>query len=129
MKYLAKILAQTSNEEELKHQFVKFFKLPFFARKFVDLYTEQILFEFKFNAPIKNSIHERAKIVAQALYYIHRLKFGNDERILSQNICVVTKSAAIFFPTEIFAPFYENFSFDWDRKPSAPCPKPTATRL
>lgn len=123
MKYLFKILAETETEEEVKHSFAKFFKLKLSTKNFIDLYTEQILFEFKFDVPIKNSLQTRAKCVAQALYYIHRLKFGNDERIISQNICVVTKSAAIFFPTEIFASFYENFSFDWDRKPSAPCPK------
>lgn len=123
MKHLFQILSETETEEEVKHSFAKFFKLKLSTKKFIDLYTEEILFEFKFDAPIKNSLQSRAKCVAQALYYIHRLKFGNDERVLSQNICVVTKFNAVFFPTDVFADFYENHSYDWDRKPSSPCPK------
>ncbi|MBR7025259.1 MAG: hypothetical protein IKI08_04565 [Selenomonadaceae bacterium] len=122
MKYLSQILAQAETEEEVKHLFVKKFDLPFSTKNRVDLYTEQILFEFKLDKPLKNP-HERAKCIAQALYYIYRLKFGKDERVLSQNICVVTKNFAVFFPTEIFAAFYENQSYDWDLKPSSPCKK------
>ena len=127
MKYLSQILAQAETEEEVKHLFVKKFDLPFSTKKNVDLYTEQILFEFKLDKPLKNP-HERAKTVAQALYYIYRLKFGKDERVLSQNICVVTKSLAIFFPTEIFSAFYENHNYDWDLKPSSPCKRLVASK-
>lgn len=121
-KHLSEVIAKVETEEELKHQFANFFDLPFSTKKNVDLYTPQILFEFKFDAPIKNSVHVRAKTIAQALYYIHRLKFGSDERTISQYFCVATKSAAVLLNTEIFAAFYENQSYDWDRKPCLPCP-------
>lgn len=122
-KKLFQILSEAENEEELKNFFAKFFKLKLSAKNFIDLYTPQILFEFKFDSNLSNP-QVLAKIVAQTLYYVRRLKFGSDFRPLSQNICVVTKNSAALFPTETFADFYdaENF-YDWDLAPSSPCKK------
>ena len=123
MKYLNEILSGASTEEEVKFLFAKFFKLKPDTKNFIDLYTQQILFEFKYDAPIKN-IQVRAKIIAQTLYYVRRLKFGTDYRPVSKNICIVTKTAAAFFPTETFATFYDDKnSYDWDLAPSSPCKK------
>lgn len=119
-KNLGEILAEVANEEDLKFEFLKFMNLKPSSKKFVDLYTEQILFEFKFNANLKNP-HELAKCVAQTLYYIRRLKFGRDDRPLSQNICVVAKKFGVLFPTETFSAFYEENYYDWDLRPSSPC--------
>lgn len=123
MKHLNQILAEASTEEEVKFFFAKFFKLKPDTKNFIDLYTPQILFEFKFDAPIEN-IQSRAKVIAQTLYYVRRLKFGRDYRPVSQNICIVTKNSAAIFPTETFAAFYDDDkSFDWDLAPSSPCKK------
>lgn len=123
MKHLNEILSDASTEEELKFLFAKFFKLKPDTKNFIDLYTPQILFEFKFDAPLKN-VAVRAKIVAQTLYYVRRLKFGSDYRPPSQNICIVTKTAAAFFSTEIFAEFCDDANaYDWDLAPSSPCKK------
>ncbi len=123
MKHLHEILSAATTEEELKHSFANFFKLPFSTRNRIDLYTEQILFEFKLDEPLKN-LQSRAKVIAQALYYIRRLKFGDDDRAPSENICVATKNFAFVFPTETFAEFYnDKMIYDWDLKPSSPCKK------
>ena len=122
MKTLHEILSDAATEEELKNFFAKFFKLKLSTKNFIDLYTAQILFEFKFDAPI-NNIQTRAAAVAQTLYYIRRLKFGSDIRTPSKNICVVTKYAAIFFPTDNFSAFIRRKSYDWDLAPSSPCKK------
>jgi len=124
MKYLHQVLSEAETEEELKFFFAKFFAIRLSTKNFIDLYTPQILFEFKFDKLLKN-VKERAKIVAQTLYYIRRLKYGRDARPVSKNICVVTKKAAVFFPTEIFSDFYEeeDDAFDWDLAASSPCPK------
>ena len=119
-KNLVEILSEAENEEDLKFAFMKKLNLKPSSKNFIDLYTPQILFEFKFDANLKN-VRERAKCVAQTLYYVRRLKFGNDERPLIQNICVVTKKFAIFYPTETFAAFYDKNSYDWDLRPSSPC--------
>ena len=110
-KYLVDILAEAETEEDLKFAFIKRLNLNPSSKKSIDLYTEQVLFEFKLNADFTH-LHTRAKVIAQALYYIRRLKFGRDERPLSQNICVVSKNFGALFPTETFAAFYEDDSFD-----------------
>ena len=51
MKSLFKTLAEANTEEELKNFFAKRFKLKLATKNFIDLYTTQILFEFK---PDKN---------------------------------------------------------------------------
>ncbi|MBR3498403.1 MAG: hypothetical protein IKO05_05355 [Selenomonadaceae bacterium] len=120
--HLYETISSAANEEELKHLFVNFFGLPFSTKNRVDLYTEQILFEFKFNENFHH-LPTRAKVIAQALYYVRRLKLGDDDRAPSENICVVSKNFAAFFPTETFADFCAEENYDWDLKPSAPCKK------
>ena len=54
MKNLSEILTAAVTEEELKNFFAKFFRIKLSTKNFIDLYTPQILFELKFNAPLKN---------------------------------------------------------------------------
>lgn len=115
-------ISTAQTEEELKFHFVNFFKLPINTKNRVDLYTEQILFEFKLNSNLKN-IQTRAEVIAQALYYVRRLNFGDDDRSPSENVCIVTKNFAAIFPTTVFADFYTKNTYDWDLKPSSPCKK------
>lgn len=123
MKRLNEILSEAETEEELKNFFAKFCHIKLSTKNFIDLYTPQILFEFKLDAPLQN-INIRAKVIAQTLYYVRRLKFGRDYREVSQNICAVTKNSAVFFPTESFAAFYDDATaYDWDLAPSSPCKK------
>ena len=119
-KHFSEIIAATETEEDFKFTFAKYMSLKPSSKNFVDLYTPQIIFEFKFDANLKN-VRELAKVVAQTLYYVRRLKFGKDNRPMSQNICVVSKKFGALFPTETFADFYEKNSYDWDLRPSSPC--------
>ena len=122
-KHLYELISNANTEEELKFLFVKFFDLPIATKKRIDLYTEQILFEFKLDDNLKN-LQTRAKVIAQALYYIRRLKLGDDDRTASEYICVVSKNFAAYFETELFAEFYNDKKiYDWDLKPSSPCKK------
>ena len=119
-KYLDEIVAETETEEDFKFAFAKYMKIKPSSKNFIDLYTPEILFEFKFNANLKNH-RELAKCVAQTLYYVRRLKFGNDNRPLSQNICVVSKKFGSVFATKDFAAFYEKNSYDWDLRAGSSC--------
>lgn len=119
-KNFADILAEAETEEDLKFYFIKKLNLKPSSKNYIDLYTKQILFEFKLKANFKNP-PQLAKCVAQALYYIRRLKFGNDERPLSSNICVISKKFGVLFPTETFAAFYDNPNYQWDLSASSPC--------
>lgn len=120
-KNLFQTLAEANTEEELKNFFAKRFKIKLATKNFIDLYTQQILFEFKLDKNLKNP-QTLAEIVAQTLYYVRRLKFGNDYRPVSENICIVTKNFAVIFPTDSFAAFYDDKNaYDWDLAPSSPC--------
>ena len=122
-KNLFQTLADANTEEELKNFFAKRFKIKLATKNFIDLYTAQILCEFKLDKNLKNP-QTLAEIVAQTLYYVRRLKFGNDYRPVSQNIAIVTKNFAAIFPTDSFAAFYDDKNaYDWDLAPSSPCKK------
>ena len=120
-KNLFQTLADAQTEEELKNFFAKRFKIKLSTKNFIDLYTPQILFEFKLDSNLQNP-PILAKIVAQTLYYVRKLKFGSDYRPVSENICIVTKNFAALFPTESFADFFnDKIKYDWDLAPSSPC--------
>ena len=120
-KNLFQTLADAQTEEELKNFFAKRFKIKLSTKNFIDLYTPQILFEFKLDSNLQNP-QILAKIVAQTLYYVRKLKFGSDYRPVSENICIVTKNFAALFPTESFADFFnDKIKYDWDLAPSSPC--------
>lgn len=125
MKTLYEILQPTQTEEEVKNLFAKFFSLKLDTKNYIDLYTPQILFEFKFDDNLKNP-QTRAKCFAQTLYYIRRLKYGREIRTPSNQICVVSKNFAVIAPTENFSDYYlksKAKNFDWDLAPSSPCKK------
>lgn len=114
-------LQNAATEEEVKFIFAKFFNLKLSTKNYIDLYTPQILFEFKFDANLEN-LQTRAKIFAQTMYYVRRLKYGlnNESRALTNFIGVVTKFAAVIIPTKDFKKFYTDPNYDWDLAPSTP---------
>lgn len=119
-------LAQCSNEEEVKAEFCKAFGYKLDARNKMDLYTEEILYEFKFNKNLTDR-QLRSKVVAQTLYYLRRLKYGNVDKLLPPYFCLVDKNEAIISLTSKYKGIYgsNNPSYDWDRAPSTPCPNIT----
>lgn len=121
-KRLFDILKPCQNEEEVKSEFAKHFRIKYNTRRKIDLYTEKILFEFKYDQNLQNKT-TRAKIVAQTLYYIRRLKYGQSTDPVPPTICVVDKNEAFFVNTSDFSTFYNaSRKYDWDRAASQPCP-------
>ncbi len=118
-KYLSEVIQAAQSEAELVHLFANHFDLSFSNKNRSDLYTAQILYEFKLNDNMHN-LQIRAKTVAQALYYIRRFKFDDDDCAPSENICVISKNSAAVFQTELFADFFNSNAYDWDVKPSNP---------
>ena len=119
METLNEILSEAATEEALINSFATFFNVERGEKIFVDLYTPQILFEFNLRASLKTS-KSRAACLAKTLYYVHRLKYGDDERAVSNNICVVTKTAAVVFATKNFSRFLKKKSYDWDTSSKSP---------
>lgn len=118
-------LKTASTEEELKNLFAKFFKLKLDTKNRIDLYTPQILFEFKYDKNLNNT-QTLAQCIAQTLYYIRKLKYGKELRAPSGKICVVAKFCAVIAKTEDFKDFYlksKTKNYDFDLAPSSPCKK------
>ncbi len=120
---LPSVLAACNTEEEVKSEFAKAFKYKLDTRKRMDLYTPNILFEFKYDRNFQAN-HTKAPVVAQALYYIREIKYGKLDLSLPAYICIVDKNEAFFVETKDCKSVYdsENEDFDWDRAPSTPCP-------
>lgn len=124
-KSLGDILSSCHTEEEVKSRFAKFFNIELDTQNYIDLYTRGILFEFKYDVNLKSN-KQKAKTVAQALYYIRRLKYGKDTKVVSTNICIVDKNEAILLKTESLSNYYlksKATKYDWDLAPSSPCKK------
>lgn len=121
-KRLYDLLKCCQEEEEVKAEFAKYFKIKYNTRQRIDLYTPKILFEFKLDQNFKSK-SVRAKAVAQTLYYIRRLKYGKSQEPVPPTICVVDKNEAFLLQTSDFHTFYTaSRKYDWDRAASQPCP-------
>ena len=72
-------LNKASVEEDVKAAYRTFFSLPQDSSQHQDLYTQKILFEFKYDKNFKSK-HVKAEVLAQILYYVHRLKFDIDTK-------------------------------------------------
>jgi hypothetical protein len=123
IKNLPMILADCKTEEEVKSEFAKFFKYKLDTRLRMDLYTSNILFEFKYSRNFQ-AHNTKAPVIAQALYYIREIKYGKLELSVPAYICVVDKNEAFFVETTACKAVYDSQDekFDWDRAPSTPCP-------
>ena len=122
-KRLYDVLSKCEQEEEVKSEFAKYFKLKLITRHRIDLYTPQVLFEFKFNQNFKSRT-AKAKAIAQTLYYIRRLKYGASYDPVPPSICIVDKDEGFFIKTSDYSVFYTaSKKYDWDRAASQPCPK------
>lgn len=123
-KRLFDILAECNDEEEVKSAFAKFFKIKMVTHKYkIDLYTNNTLFEFKYDRNFKSKT-ERAKAIAQTLYYVRKLKFGVSIDPVPETIFIVDKNEGFYVRTKDFYQYYNaNAKYDWDRAASQPCPK------
>ena len=119
-------LLECNTEEEVKSEFARTFKLKLDTRQRMDLYTQNILYEFKYERNL-NQLSSRAQFVAQLLYYVRELKFGTTNLSIPKVLCVVDKNEAFFVNTLACKTLYDSsdLKFDWDRAASTPCPNVT----
>jgi len=122
-------LKRTRTEEEVKAVYAEFFGLKYITSDRHDLYTPQVLFEFKFNRNFYNQ-KELAATIAQTLYYIRRLKFSILQQFdncidkpIPPILCFADKNCAVISETVKWKTFYENPDYDWDLAPSTPDPQ------
>ena len=114
-------LGATKTEEDVKGAYAAHFGIRYDTSDRIDLYTEQVLFEFKFDKNLR-SLKQRAAILAQNLYYIHRLKYGMTDKPIPAHICVADRNEAFLTETRLWKKFYVDAEerYDWDLPASSP---------
>lgn len=116
-------LGACRNEEEVKSTFCSAFGFKLVARQRIDLYTPQIIFEFKFQRDLSRAAN-RASVVAQILYYVRRLKYGNSDLSVPVYLAGIDHNQGFFAEVAEFSDLIDdvNSRYDWDRAASTPCP-------
>jgi len=113
-------LRTANNEAEVIGAYTHFFGIKYNTSNRNDLYTPQVLFEFKYNKNLKQP-KTLAVVLAQALYYVRRLKFGgHTDKPISPTICIADKNEAVLTETYLWKEYYCDENYDWDLAPSNP---------
>jgi len=113
-------LAKARTEEDVKNAYAKHFKVTYDTSDRHDLYTPQVLFEFKYDKNMLN-LKARATVLAQVLYYVHRLKFGFTQKAIPVFLCLSDKNETVLTQTIKWKSYYfDAESYDWDLSPSIP---------
>tara|TARA_R110002073_G_scaffold336006_1_gene529837 strand:+ start:897 stop:3356 length:2460 start_codon:yes stop_codon:yes gene_type:complete len=115
-------LKAAKTEETVKAVYAKYFKIDYDTADKHDLYTPQVLFEFKYDKNFQN-LKALATILAQSLYYIRRLKYGDAKKMIPYFICLADKNESSITETNKWSNYYSNDSYDWESPPSKPDPK------
>lgn len=137
------LLDRCKVEDDVRAAYAKFFDIPFDASEYIDLYTPQVLFEFKYDKNLARH-SEKARVLAQSLYYVRRLRFGDIDELKSSEdtlfsteemtsllqglrpvpptLCLADVNEAILTPTADWQEFVadEQGRFDWTLSPSSP---------
>ncbi len=113
-------IQKARTEEDIKHAYAKFFGIEYDTSDRHDLYTPQVLFEFKDDKSLENT-KIRAQVLAQTLYYIRRLKYGlHIDKAIPATICLADQKQAVLTETAIWKEFYDQENYDWDLAASMP---------
>jgi len=114
-------LQKGKTEEDIKNAYAKHFDIQYDTSDHLDLYTPQVLFEFKYDKNLEN-IKVRASILAQILYYVRRFKFGHTNKPIPPILCLANHDGAILTETIQWSEYYAdtNEKYDWDLTPSNP---------
>ena len=116
-------LAKARREEEVKAAWAGCFGLEYDTTHDHDLYTEQVLFEFKLQRNFDQA-NQRAATLAQLLYYVRRLKLDGTAKGIPANFCLADKTTAVLGTVADWRDLYSDAHgrYDWDLAPSSPDP-------
>lgn len=115
-------LNKATQEDEVRSIYATYFKINYNTANRHDLYTPQVLFEFKQDKNFHN-LKALATILAQSLYYLRRLKYIDTGKVIPFFICLADKNEATLTETHKWSTYYSNDSYDWERAASKPDPK------
>lgn len=114
-----KRLNSADTEEVVKATYATYFKIKYDTSHYHDLYTKQVLFEFKTDKNFHN-LKALATILAQSLYYVRRLKYIEVEKVIPFFICLADKNEATITETRKWSSYYSNDAYDWERPQASP---------
>ena len=113
-------LLKARTEEDVKNAYANHFNIQYDTSERHDLYTSQVLFEFKYDKNMLN-LKVRATVLAQNLYYVNRLKYGVTKKAIPAFLCLADVNKAIITETIKWKKFYSDAeNYDWDLAPNIP---------
>ena len=114
-------LYSSSEESEVVIAYISFFNLKVDMKQRHDLYTPQMLFEFKWDRNFK-SRQVRAQVLAQLIYYVHGMRFNPTEKEIPKYLCLADRNEIIITETELWLKYFEQEQgkYDWSFAPSNP---------
>ena len=83
------------------------------------MYTNEVLFEFKYGKDLKR-LSDVSTVLAQVLYYVHRLKYEADEKPIPPYLCLADVNETILTQTAKWMSFVDSNDYDWTLAPSSP---------
>lgn len=121
---LLRRLARCRTEEDVKAAWAKHLGLEYDTSDDHDLYSPQVLFEFKFDRQLSNA-SQLAPVVAQLMYYLHRLKYHQSTKPIPPEWCAADRNEAVFGQVQDWSELYsdDGTRFDWSLRPSSPDPR------
>ena len=117
-----KRLDKATTEEAVKAAYASYFNIEYDTSHHHDLYTPQVLFEFKADKNLHN-LKALATVLAQSLYYVRRLKYFESEKPVPFFVCLADKNGAALTEIRKWNSYYSNDGYDWERPASKPAPK------
>ena len=121
-------LGRAKREEDVKAAWARALGLDYDTSEDIDLYTPQVLFEFKHVAALTPA-GRCAQVLAQTMYYLRRLRLGHDRRAVPPMLALIDCDTVVLSPVadwrEVFGEIESRF--DWDLAPSQPDPRLVAT--
>lgn len=115
-------LEKAATENQVRDAYARFFEIEFKDNDRNDLSTDTTLFEFKLDRNLSDK-KPLAATIAQALYYVHRAKYGITDSPLWNYTVVADKNEAAILSTKDWSTLYTSVAYDWSLAPSSPDPK------
>ncbi len=114
-------LYNSAEELEVVIAYIRFFNLKVDMKQRHDLYTPQMLYEFKWDRNFK-SRQVRAQVLAQLIYYVHGMRFNPTEKEIPKYLCLADRNEIIITETELWLKYFEqeHGKYDWSFAASSP---------
>lgn len=114
-------LYSSAEESEVVIAYIRFFNLKVDMKQRHDLYTPQMLYEFKWDRNFK-SRQARAQVLAQLIYYVHGMRFNPTEKEIPKYLCLADRNEVIITETELWIKYFEQEQgrYDWSFAASNP---------